>query len=117
MSNLNGEDQKTTEKIPTCTICDMEAYIEHQSLPFCSGHYEQVTGHNRDGYITYEIEDIKLFRSFFGIKRKYSKLTLEQVIEIKKTQALIKLARILDFAKDQDGALYINKNWHSEGRY
>ena len=109
MSNLLGEDLKTTEK-PLCVICDLESYINHEGLDFCSQHYDGVVKPS-PAHTQIYVKDIKLFRSFFGTEKKYSKLSIENIIEIKKTIALQSLARQLNFAQDQDGALYVNKNW------
>ena len=109
MSNFNGEDLKTTEKkLPPCVVCGIEGYIEHEGLVLCNRHYMQIVDENEPYPLT--VKEVRLFRSFFGYKKKWSNLTIDQIIEVRKTVALEKLARQLDFAKDGDGALYISRN-------
>lgn len=109
MSNLNGEDLKTTEIIcPPCVICGLKSYINHEDIELCKRHYDAVI--DQDNPNRYIVEEIKLFRSFFGNKKQYTKLSIEQIIEVRKTIALEALAEQLYFTKDEDGALLIREN-------
>ena len=110
MSNLNGEDRETDN--PPCAICGIKSYIEHEGLSLCNRHYTGILDTNP----SINIEEVKLFRNFFGTEKKYSKLSIENVIEIRKTIALEKLTKQLDFCKDEDGALFIRNNASSNSR-
>lgn len=108
MSNLNGEDLKTEE---LCYICRSKPskgkeLKEHEGMMLCMHHYTFITA-KEQMLTTVYLEDVKFFRAFFGKEKRYSLLSLDQLIEIRKVQALEELVYQLNFAKDQEGTLYV----------